>query len=59
MRSLAYNPNTDLEKYSKITQTIISAETIEKEVTLYYAWMKNDSSMNHFYFDYSIDGQLF
>ncbi len=58
-RSFAYNPNTDVEKYSKIMQTTISGETIEKEVTLYYAWMKDEPSMNHFYFDYSIDGQLF
>jgi len=40
-------------------QTTISRETIEKEVASYYVWMKDDPSMNHFYFDYSIDGQLF
>ena len=32
----------------------ISEETIEEEVTVYYAWMKDNLSMNHFYFDYSI-----
>ena len=35
-------------------RTNILGETIEKEVTEYYAWMKDDPSMNHFYFDYSI-----
>ena len=40
-------------------ETSILGETIEKEVTMYYALMKNDSSINHFYFDYSIYGQLF
>jgi len=29
-------------------------ENIEKKVDVYYTWMKNDTSMNHFYFDYSI-----
>ena len=29
-------------------------ETIEKEVAVYYTWMKDDLSMNHCYFDYSI-----
>ena len=32
----------------------ILGETIEKEVAVYYTWMKVDPSMNHFYFDYSI-----
>ena len=32
----------------------ILGETIEKKVAVYYTWMKNDLSMNHFYFDYSI-----
>ena len=58
-QTFACNPYTDLEKYPKIMQITIYGETIEKEVTLYYAWMKDDSSMNHFYFAYSIDGQLF
>tara|TARA_B100000963_G_C22021603_1_gene407298 strand:+ start:349 stop:474 length:126 start_codon:yes stop_codon:yes gene_type:complete len=40
-------------------QINILGETIDKEVTIYYAWMKDDLFMNHFYFDYSIDGQLF
>ena len=29
-------------------------ETIEKEVAVYYIWIKDDPSMNHCYFDYSI-----
>ena len=33
---------------------IILGETIEKEVAVYYTWIKNDPSMNHYYFDYSI-----
>ena len=43
----------------KIMQTTIFRETIEKEVTMYYPWMKEEPSMNHFYFDYSFDRQLF
>ena len=35
-------------------RTNILGETIEMEVTVYYAWMKEDLSMSHFYFDYSI-----
>ena len=37
----------------------ISGETIEKEVIVYYAWMKDDPYINHFYFDYSIEEKLF
>ena len=29
-------------------------ETIEKEVDVYYTWMKDDPSMKYFYFYYSI-----
>ena len=32
----------------------ILGETIEKEVTVHYAWIKDNPSMNNFYFDYSI-----
>ena len=32
----------------------ILGETIETGVTVYYAWMKDNPSMSHFYFDYSI-----
>ena len=58
-RSFSYNPKTDIEKYAKIMQTTILGNTIEKETTIYHAWLKDDPSMQHFYFDYSTDGQLF
>ena len=58
-RSFAYNPKIDVEKYSKIMEISISGESIEKEVIVYYAWIIDDPSVNHFYFDYSMDGQLF
>ena len=37
----------------------ILGATIKKEVTVYYAQMKDDPYMNHFYFDYSIEEKLF
>ena len=37
----------------------ILGETIEKEFTVHYAWIKDDPYMNHFYFDYSIEEKLF
>ena len=37
----------------------ILGETIEKAVTVYYAWMKDDPYTNHFYFDYLIEEKLF
>ena len=58
-RSFSYNPKSDIEKYAKIMQTTISGNTIEKETTIYHAWLKDDPSLQHFYFDYSTDGQLF
>lgn len=58
-RSIAYNPQKDIEKIAKIMNTRILGETIDKQTTIFYAWFRNDSSLNHFYFDYSIDGQLF
>ena len=56
---IALNPNSDIEQYSKIIQRNILRETIEKEVTSYYAWMKDDPPKSHFYFDYPMDGQFF
>ena len=35
-------------------RTNILLEAIKEEITMYYAWMKDNTSMNHFYFDYSI-----
>ena len=58
-RSIAYNPQKDIEKQAKIMNTRISGDTIDKQTSIFYAWFSNDSSLNHFYFDYSIDGQLF
>ncbi len=40
-------------------RTNISGETIEMEVAIYYAWMKDDPSMNQFYFYYLIKDNFF
>ncbi len=60
-RSYSYNPRRegDIEKIAKVMTTRIVGETIEKTPTIFYAWLRDDDSFKHFYFDYSTDGTVF
>ena len=60
-RSYSYNPRKegDIEKIAKVMTTRIVGETIEKTPTIFYAWLRDDESFKHFYFDYSTDGTVF
>ena len=60
-RSYSYNPRKegDVEKIARVMTTKISGETIEKTPTIFHAWLRDDESFKHFYFDYSTDGTVF
>lgn len=61
-RSYSYNPRRDgdIEKIANSNiKTRIIGETIEKTPTIFYAWLRDDESFKHFYFDYSTDGTIF
>ena len=61
-RSYSYNPRRDgdIEKIANSNiKTRIVGETIEKTPTIFYAWLRDDESFKHFYFDYSTDGTIF
>ncbi len=60
-RSYSYNPikGPDIEKLAKVMTTKIIGETIEKSPTIFFVWLRDNESFNHFYFDYSTDGTIF
>ena len=61
-RSYSYDPRPqrDIEKLANIkVKTRIVGETIEKTPTIFHAWLRDDESFQHFYFDYSTDGTIF
>ena len=59
-RSYSYSPRADIEKLSNSNiKTRIVGETIEKTPTIFYAWLRDDESFQHFYFDYATDGTIF
>ena len=61
-RSYSYDPRPqrDIEKLANIkVKTRIVGETIEKTPTIFHAWLRDDESFQHFYFDYATDGTIF